>query len=208
MSMSERPNPIAAADLLRSVIECWRELDGELDRNSGGGSRGKSEGAVPLDLDVVDAMRAIDLFARTYCHMLMDDTDWSPKALNTGALIQGLIDRIGHFTHSDDPMVAYEFIEDLEKIHRKSWAVARPDGRVKIPIGPCFADECPGTLNVTVDRERSTESASLALWRPMAMCYLKGSDGKALANPEHQIDAKLYAAEKARHADEEEVTHV
>lgn len=181
-----RPNPIAASDLLRSIIEAWLELDAELTRTNGAGSRGKGEGVVPLDLDVLDAIRSIDSFALTYCQMLAEDPKWRPRALNTGALIQSIIDRIGHFTHSDDALLAYEFIDDVERVHRHAWAVARPDGKAYIPIGRCFQDGCSGTLKVVIDRERPLDKSSLTMWRPNARC--DKDEG-------HVIDARLYAAQ-------------
>lgn len=184
---SNRPNPIQAADILRSIIEAWKELDGELTRTNGKGSRGKGEGVVPLDLDVLDAIRDIDTFAHIYCRMLAEDPKWKPRALNTGALIQSIIDRIGHFTHGDDPLLAYEFIDDVERVHRDSWKVARPDGKARIPIGACFQDGCAGTLKVTIDRDRPLDTASLTMWRPNAKCD---------ANEGHVIDARIYAAQK------------
>lgn len=207
--MSEnRPSPLKTIDLLRSIIECWLELDRELTRNTGAGSRGKREGAVPLDLDVLEAKRAIDTFAHTYCHMLMDETNWTPAALNTPALLRGIIDRIGHFTHGDDAETAYEFVQDVDRVHHESWKIARPNGLVNIPIGPCFADDCPGTLFVTIDRDRSTEAASLTLWRPVATCHTKDAEGKFHPNGDHQIDARLYAKDREQHADEERMTTV
>jgi len=192
---TNRPNPIAAADMLRSLIECWIELDRDLQRKGGpSSSSGPSESGAPLDLTVLDAIRSIDAFARTYCHMLIDETNWTPAALNTGALIQGLIMRIGHFTHSQDALVAYEFIDDLDRVHRESWAVARPDGKARIPIGPCFIAGCEGKLRVTIDRDRPLDTDSLRLWRPNGVCD---------ADREHVIDARLYAAERGRDTPED-----
>lgn len=186
---TSRPNPIQAADMLRSLIEAWRELDQDLTRTNGKGSRGKGEGVVPLDLDVLDAIREIDTFAHIYCRMLAEDPKWKPRALNTGALIQSIIDRIGHFTHSDDALLAYEFIQDLEDVHRDAWKVARPDGKAYIPIGQCFADGCDGKLRVLIDRDRPLDVASLTMWRPNAKCD---------ADDSHVIDARLYAAQQGR----------
>lgn len=185
---SNRPNPIQAADILRSIIEAWKELDSELTRTNGKGSRGKGEGVVPLDLDVLDAIRSIDTFAHTYCRMLAEDPSWRPRALNTGALIQSIIDRIGYFTHGDDPLLAYEFIDDVERVHRDSWRVARPDGKARIPIGDCFQDGCNGKLRVLIDRDRPLDPASLSTWRPNAKCD-SGDES-------HVIDARIYAAQR------------
>ena len=184
---TNRPNPIAAADLLRSLIEAWEELDGELTRTNAAGSRGKGEGVVPLDLDVLDAIRSIDTFAHTYCRMLAKDPKWKPRALDTGALIQSIIDRIGHFTHSGDARLAYVFIHDVERVHWQSWEVARPDGKARIPIGPCFQDECTGKLRVLIDRDRPLDTSSLTMWRPSAKCD---------TDEDHVIDARLYATQK------------
>lgn len=186
---SNRPNPIQAADMLRSLIEAWKELDSELTRIDGKASRGKTESKAPLNLEALDASRTIDTFARTYCHKLAQDPKWRPRALNTGALIQSIIDRIGHFTHSDDAELAYEFIQDLENVHRHAWAVARPDGKARIPIGHCFQDGCTGKLRVLIDRDRPLDPSSLTMWRPNAKC--DADDG-------HVIDARLYAAQRGK----------
>jgi len=202
MMTENRPNPIQAADLVRSLIECWLELDQELTRNSGPGSRGRREGAVPLDIDVLDAKRKVDTFAHTYCHMLMDETKWTPAALNTPHLLHGIVNRIGHFTHNDNAQIGWEFHDDLDKVHRAAWAVARPGGKVPIPIGPCFADGCTGILHVTIDRDKPLRDDEVALWRPTAVCHVKDIEGKPEANDAHRIDARLYHADKvAQHAE-------
>lgn len=181
-----RPNPIATADLLRSLAECWGELDKSLDRTSGKASRGSTEGKVPLDLDVLDAKRAIDEFAVTYAHMLMDDDPtWTPPA-GTPQMLHGLALRVGHFTHHEDPILAHEFAEEVERIHGEAWTVARPTGVGKIPVGPCLEAGCAGIMRVTIDRDKPMDERSLALWQPAAVCS---------EEREHAMLARLYAEE-------------
>lgn len=192
---SERPNPIALAETLRELAECWLELDRELTRSNGSASRGTSEGRVPLDLDVLEQKRRIDTFAHTYAHMLMDESRWVPAVTNAPYLLRELALHIGHFTHNPDALVAFEFEADLEKVSNESWAVANPDGKAKIPIGPCFAEGCTGTLHITIDRDSPLDQRELALWRPTAACYVRNHEGKFKKNPAaHRIDAKVYAA--------------
>ncbi len=97
--------------------------------------------------------------------------------------------------------MAYAFDDESRDLVEASWKVARPDGKAPIPIGPCFADGCPGVLHVIVDRDRPMDPASLSTWRPNAMCHRKDTEGKYRPNRDHQIDAKVYAADLARHAE-------
>ena len=166
-----RPNPIALAETLRGLGECWDVLDKSLDRTSGKASRGSSEGRVPLDLDVLDAKRAIDSLAFTYAKMLMEDTDWEPpRGADTPALLDGLAHRIGHFTNGDSAQAAYEFADDVERVWREVSLVAFPSGRARIPVGPCLEAECDGRMMVTIDRDRPLDERALALWQPTAVC--------------------------------------
>lgn len=189
--MSEhRPNPVALAEALRSLAECWLELDRELMRKGGpSSSAGASEHGAPLDLTVLDAKRTIDTFAATYAHMLLDDDpEWQPPA-TTVALLHALALRIGHWTHHEDARVAYEFAEDVERVGREAWAVARPTGIGHIPIGPCLTTDCAGMMRVTIDRDRPMDERSLALWQPAAICS---------KDRDHAMLARLYAEEVRR----------
>lgn len=185
-----RPDPIRLAELLRGLGDCWKELDGELMRKGGpSSSSGASEARTPLDLSVLDAKRAIENFATTYAHMLIDDDpEWQPPATVPG-LLNAMSMRIGHWTHSDDALVAYEFADDLDRLARECWGVARPTGIARIPIGTCYADECDGRMRVTIDRDRPMDERSLALWQPTAVCDQDGA---------HVMLARLYA-EQVRH---------
>lgn len=196
---THRPDPIRLADVLRGLADCWRELDGELQRKGGpASSAGPSEGRSPLDLSVLDAKRAIETFAYTYAHMLVDDDpEWQPPATVPG-LLHAMSLRIGHWTHGDDPLVAYEFADDLDRVAREAWAVARPTGIARIPIGVCFADGCRGQMRVTIDRDRPMDERSLALWQPTAVCDEDGS---------HVMLARLYA-EQVKQAREDRMTAV
>ena len=166
-----RPDPIRLAELLRGLADCWSELDRELMRKGGpSSSSGASEGGVPLDLSVLDAKRAIETFAHTYAHMLIDDDpEWQPPATIPG-LLHAMSLRIGHWTHGDDAQAAYEFADGLDRLGRECWNIARPTGIARIPIGACYADGCEGRMRVTVDRDNPMDERSLALWQPTAVC--------------------------------------
>lgn len=185
--MSERPNPLVLAGTLRSLAECWTELDGELNRKGGpSSSSGASEFGAPLDLSVLDAKRAIETFARQHAHMLMDEADdWEPVNAHPPALLEALAMRIGHFTHHADAQVAFAFEDEVRELSESSWGVARPDGKALIPIGTCGMDGCAGKLRVLIDRDKPMDPESLRLWRPVARCNVDRG---------HVIDARIYAA--------------
>lgn len=183
--MTDRPNPLALAETLRALAGCWLELDKELMRVNGKSSREAARSKPPLAVDVLDAKRAIDNFAHLYARILMDESTWVPAVTNAPYLLEQLAMHIGHFTHNPDALVAYEFAEDLDKVSRGAWAVANPNGIAFIPIGPCFAEGCTGKVRVMIDRDSPADEASLALWRPTAVCDKDNT---------HRIDAKLYQA--------------
>lgn len=180
-----RPNPLRLAETLRGIIECWHELDRELTRTSGKASRSPHAGRVPLDLDVLDAKRLIDELALTYCQILVTDVpQWkAPADVTTPGLLQALIDAIGHFTHHENSLVAWDFAETVDDTARQCWPIARPSGLAWIPLDvKCFVYNCEGEMRVRIDRDKPIDDASLAMWRPLAVCK---------QDPSHVIDAKL-----------------
>ena len=173
--MSERPNPLDAAEKVRGLANLHIELGAELSRRNASDKRGSSAPQVPVDLDVVDARRAIEKLAHEYLHMLMDDLpDFTPpteipEGLRTIAM------RIGHFTHHENSLVAWDFVESVEGVHEQAERVAHPDGMTWVPINrACYVDECAGVLRVRVDRDKPHDERSLALWQPTAVCDMDG----------------------------------
>lgn len=196
VTRDDRPNPLQLCETLRGLKDCWHELDLELTRTSGKASRGNVEGKVPLDIDVLDAKTIIDGLALNYCQILLDETTWKPGTTDTPTLLEALAMRIGHFTANPDPLVAWDFAEDVETVSEKAWRVARPDAWTWIPIDrPCYVDGCPGHMYIHINRDDPRDEASLAIWRPTAVCFTESvtASGKRVKHmtPTHQIDAKL-----------------
>lgn len=190
VTVDDRPNPLRLCETLRGLKDCWHELNLELTRTSGKMSRGNVEGKVPLDLDVLDAKMGIDGLALTYCQVLLDETAWRPGSTDTPDLLEALAMRIGHFTANPDPLVAWDFSEDVDAVARKSWPVARPVGLAWIDLDiKCSEPECAGKMRVRINRDEPLDDHSLALWRPIAVCSKDGG---------HQVDAKLLARPIAR----------
>lgn len=197
-----RPSPLALAELLRGLAECWTELGRELMRTSGKASRSGGEGKVPLDLDVVDARRSIENLSTLYAHMLMDDDpEWMPPATVT-ARLNALAIRVGHFTLNDNAQIAYEFAEDVERVSREAWAIARPNGLARIPVGPCSEDQCEGVMQATIDRDNAADVSLRAVWDKTLRCTEDGNH-MALAGDyatritglaEHEIAAHVATA--------------
>ncbi|MCK9602221.1 MAG: hypothetical protein M0R06_24465, partial [Sphaerochaeta sp.] len=125
-----------------------------------------------------------------------DETAWRPGSTDTPDLLEALAMRIGHFTANPDPLVAWDFAEDVEQVDHKAWKVARPDGWTWVPIDrACYIEGCPGKMHIHINRDDPRDDADLALWRPEAVCFTerKGLDGKPVKHMthDHRVDAKL-----------------
>lgn len=176
-------NPIALAEAVRDLAECWWVLNGELARTSSKASRGATDPAVPLDLDVVEARRKIDLLAFQYAKMLMDDTDWRPSGQETPALLAGVASRIGHFTHGDDPRIGDDLAAEVDALARECWRVARPDGWAMSDIDrACPVDGCAGRMRMPIDRDAWSEPLAIEFLERVAKCS---------HDNEHSVPAKV-----------------
>lgn len=178
-----RPNPIALAEMLRELANLYVALGYELSRTNAAAGPGSKSGKVPLDLDVVDARRAIDGLAVTHAEILIDEThDYEPPD-STPDILRSLADRIGHFTHHADALVAFGFADEVESTHEIADKVAHPNGMAWVPLDrKCIEDDCAGAMRVRINRDRPMDERSLALWQPTAVCDLDSA---------HRVLAKL-----------------
>ena len=170
---------VTLANNLRRLGGWWVELDNLLGHNEGAARGGSREGRVPINLNVLDTMRAIEGFAHAYARMLMnDDMKWRKPTGGCNVLLNALADRVGHFMNT--PMT-----KELAALNKQAEHTARPDGKANIPLGiPCFADECTGEMRVPIDRDHPIPANGLTLWRPTATCSQDAT---------HQCDARLLA---------------
>ena len=168
-----RPDPLKAAETVRGLAMCHRELRQALTRVTPNRNHSSPDGRPPLDLDVLDAMRAIEDFASTYAHMLMDDDpEWMPPA-TVPATLEALALRIGHFTENETALIAYEFDDDLQRVSDETWPIARPNGIGRIPLGPCAEDDCEGIMRATIDRDKVASTSLDAMWDKALRCNLE-----------------------------------
>lgn len=172
---TQRPNPIELAETLRVLANLHIELGYELSRTNQAAGPGSKSGKVPLDLEVVDARRAIDTLAVNYAEMLLEESaDYEPPD-STPDILRSLADRIGHFTHHEDALIAFAFADEVETCHTDADRVAHPDGKAWVPLDrKCIEDDCTGAMRVRIDRDRPMDQRSLALWQPTAVCDLDG----------------------------------
>ena len=207
-----RPNKLVLEDKLQALAHCYLELSCDLDRRGDKSAGGSSKTRLPLNEDVLDAMRDVDNLAYTYANQLRaETTDWRPppQSQGTAGVLLALATRAGHFTLHPDPIVAFDFNEDVENTSVRAWRTARPTGITAVPLGiRCQTGDCPGELRVRIDRDKPLDTAELALWRPDAVCYLRGDDGVWKPNPDrdHRIDAKFAAAHATPIGDETTTT--
>lgn len=165
-----RPDPIRLAETLRGLGDCWSELDQALTRVTPNRNHSSPDGRPPLDLDVLDAKRAIETLVYTYAHMLVDDDpEWQPPATVPGMCL-ALSLRIGHWTHHEDALVSYEFADDVQRVSDETWPIARPNGIGRIPVGPCAEDGCAGMMRATVDRDKIEAMTLAEMWDRTLRC--------------------------------------
>lgn len=187
-----RPNPIAAISTLRILAKDWRTIESMI-VNGEGASQGATSGygsTVPAP-SLMSLSQTIDTFARFHARCLLDESDWQPKGLDTPSLIEGLASRIGHFTHTEDARLAWDFQDELDDLSARAKAAVNPDGNVWVEVGHhCSVEDCTGRMKVRVNRDNGFNAG----WRPMAYCFTVDDNGVEHMSADHEVDGLLLAA--------------
>jgi hypothetical protein len=127
-----------ARDDLLAIADAWPALlvrlaqTGQGDRS---GVRTAPGSRPPLSTDISDVKGELEAWVVFLAHVLMDETDWTPRSVETIALLREIArERIGHFTHHEDDLFALTFVDDARDNRRKIETAAFPHGRRKIPL--------------------------------------------------------------------------
>lgn len=192
MGSAERhghPAVLAANDLW-AIAAKWPELKAAAARGEGAGGekvKGSKSAPIPINAAVVDVISEVDQWAVFLARTLMDEVlvhtiidtttvpfvhtqidrydPWAPASTRTEKILEQIAaERVGHFTHHEDEMLALAFIDDASRLRRLVEHAAQPSGRRTLQIGArCFEHgtsdmgariPCPGQYTVLADPEK------------------------------------------------------
>lgn len=204
------PQHTEVAASLGDLIALYVALGDELDRRDRSGiservtgSKGESQPA-PANLTILEARRAIDLFAFQHAKMLVDAGTWPPRqaAITTPQRLAGIAQRLGHWTAHEQE--GAEFIADVQRLVEDAQVAMSPPPDKWRHIGvDCYVDGCPGKYRVELpegDDATMTDAERMRAWRdtmPEAVCWVTTSDGRQRIQREHVILASLAVRDAA-----------
>lgn len=187
-----RPNPVALAEQMRSLAECWRELEPYTADGSAGAQAERvdsSEGTehpAPGNWSAVALRADIHHAAHTWAKMLVDDRNIKPASGETDDLLKFAATYPGYFTNHEDAFVAQDVAYEAGSLLFRSTAILEPDDERRTPIGPCFEVDCGEKLLVKWTKGAGGDEERE--WR------LRSTPLVARCKRGHIIDAMLYAA--------------
>lgn len=111
------------------------------------GSRVAPTSKPPLDLVISDLMFEVEEEARSLGHVLMDETDWTPRTSFMPGLLREVADQYGHWIASDD-RTALAFMDWAEQYRSEvTRALEKPPAPAY--IGPCtMPTGCDGEVRM------------------------------------------------------------
>lgn len=190
-----RPNPIEAANQLRRLARNWTTIEHMIadGASSDNGPVSGYTSTVPAAA-LMSLSNDIDRFTRFHARCLADEGNWTPRALDTPTLLDGLASRIGHFTNNEDARLAWDFTDELDTLADRAHNAVNPDGRAWSETGHhCLEPDCAGRYLVRINRDNGHTPG----WRPLAVCFTTDDLGIDHMTPGHSVDALLVAAASA-----------
>lgn len=188
---------LAAKRNLDWIADHWADLRARLQPGGGNALTGMPGGdgsdGSPIDLNVSDLMHVIEEETRSLGHVLMDETDWTPRTSKMPDLLRSVAERYGHWTAGDE-RTALAFCdwaeEHQEKVQRMLERPAPPRY-----VGPCQhkgerGDGCTGELYLREGRTHGTcRECGTPFTREEQMTYLAAELDARLMEPAEIVRA-------------------
>jgi len=152
--VSDQHSALNARDDMLAIADAWPALLVRLSQTGQGdrsGVRTAPGSKPPLSTDISDVKGELEAWVVFLAHVLMDEVmvetpipgpvkgtwsdPWRPRSTITVDLLRQIArERIGHFTHHEDELLALSFVDDAKENRRKVESAAYPHGRRKIPL--------------------------------------------------------------------------
>ncbi len=135
----EQHSALTTQQHMRDIASMWPELVARLGGSSGGDNAGVHTvpgSKMPIDAHMSDVMAEVSEWAAFLAHVLIDETDWTPRSTDTAVLLYDISEwRIGHFTEHPDEHLRIAIEDDAKRLAKLVRNTVRPSGRRKIRLG-------------------------------------------------------------------------